>query len=77
VLWWGLERISVILCSGGNVNDSVPGVSLMTIIGPWRMDASAYINICSWVVIVAVLSCSIYCFQFLIYYFSRGAILLT
>jgi len=43
--WWGLKRISVILCSGENVTDSVPGVSLMTIIGPWRMDASAYIYV--------------------------------
>ena len=45
MLWSGLERISVILCSGGNVTDSVPGVSLMTIIGPWRMDAIAYISV--------------------------------
>ena len=41
VVWWGLERISVISCSGKNVTGSFPGVSLMTIIGPWRMEASA------------------------------------
>ena len=37
----GLKRISVISCSGKNVTGSFPGVSFMTIIGPWRIEASA------------------------------------
>jgi len=49
-VWWlgdgdrglvGLERISIISCRGKNVTESFPGVSFMTIIGPWRMEASA------------------------------------
>ena len=38
-VWTGFR---VILCSGGNVTGSFTGVSLITMIGPWRMDASAY-----------------------------------